>query len=130
MRKKRQLMCDWFTKSLKPILKGKLAVILFLAFSFQSIGQEKIPLTGKVMNEQGVPLVGVTILEKGTANGTSTKEDGTFSFSVSKSNSSLLLSLASFFFAKNSIRNNGSIKTFNFVSVASIYQILFLLLHQ
>lgn len=39
-------------------------------------------VSGKVVNEQGIPLAGVTVKEKGTTNGTSTKEDGTFSLTV------------------------------------------------
>lgn len=46
-------------------------------------------VTGKVTDGSGVPLLGVNILEKGTANGTSTDFDGNYSINVS-SNASVL----------------------------------------
>lgn len=44
-------------------------------------GQVRI-VTGKVTDEKGVAIAGITIMEKGTRNGTSTKDDGTFSLKV------------------------------------------------
>jgi TonB-linked SusC/RagA family outer membrane protein len=40
------------------------------------------PITGKVLNAKGDPIAGVTILEKGTNNGTSSRDDGSFSLQV------------------------------------------------
>ena len=39
---------------------------------------QKVLISGKVVDEQGVPLPGVTVLEKATANGTSTDFDGKY----------------------------------------------------
>jgi TonB-linked SusC/RagA family outer membrane protein len=51
-----------------------------------------IDITGKVLGSSGEPLSGVSILEKGTTNGTSTRPDGTFSLSVSDKNALLVFS--------------------------------------
>jgi len=53
-------------------------------------------VSGRVVNEQGTPLAGVTILEKGTTNGTSTKEDGSFALTVASDNSSLEISFVGY----------------------------------
>jgi TonB-linked outer membrane protein, SusC/RagA family/TonB-dependent outer membrane receptor, SusC/RagA subfamily, signature region len=43
-------------------------------------------LTGKVTDSDGQPLAGVTVMVKGTSNGTTTGADGTFSLSASEGN--------------------------------------------
>lgn len=45
----------------------------------------KITVQGSIVDAKGEPLIGVSILEKGTTNGTITDFDGKFSLSVSKS---------------------------------------------
>lgn len=47
------------------------------------LAKNQIPVKGKVTDLKGEPLIGVTILEKGTSKGTITDFDGNFSFSVS-----------------------------------------------
>ncbi|WP_176954398.1 TonB-dependent receptor [Niabella drilacis] len=49
-------------------------------------------ITGKVADTDGKPLVGVSILEKGTTNGTASKDDGSFSLNVSAANAILVFS--------------------------------------
>jgi len=51
-----------------------------------------ISITGKVTNERGEQLAGASIAEKGTNNITTSREDGTFSLTVSSENSVLLVS--------------------------------------
>lgn len=41
-------------------------------------------MTGTVVDENGLPVIGANIVEKGTANGTITDIDGRFSISVGK----------------------------------------------
>ena len=53
--------------------------ILLLLFVVGLSGySQKVLISGKVVDEQGVPLPGVTVLEKATANGTSTDFDGKY----------------------------------------------------
>ena len=56
-------------------------LILFLMFSGVVNAQENITITGKVTEISGQPLPGVTILIKGTSNGTVTNLDGTYTIS-------------------------------------------------
>jgi len=74
----------------KPFLL-RLAVVLFMAFSgFSVFGQNLI--SGKVLDEAtNEPMIGVTVLVKGTSTGTVTDLDGTFQISASMG-SSLVIS--------------------------------------
>ena len=48
------------------------------------------PITGKVINAKGEPLPGVSIQEQGTNNGTSTRDDGTFTINVTGADATLV----------------------------------------
>lgn len=50
------------------------------------------PVKGKVVDEKGQPMIGVTVVEDGTTNGTTTDLDGTFSLTVASNNSVLVFS--------------------------------------
>ena len=59
-------------------------LIILSAISFT---QAQKVITGKITDETGVPLPGVSVLEKGTTNGTMTLKNGTYSITInSKSN--------------------------------------------
>lgn len=53
---------------------------------------QDVTVTGRVVNDQGQPLAGVTVTEKGTANSTVTDAAGNFSFSVSARTATLQIS--------------------------------------
>ncbi len=55
---------------------------LFLFFSFLTTIAAAQTVTGKVADETGTPLAGVSITEKGTSNGTASKADGSFAITV------------------------------------------------
>ncbi len=56
----------------------------------------KVEITGKVVDKDGEPLPGATILEKGTLNGVITSPDGTYNITVSGVNSILRISYVGF----------------------------------
>jgi TonB-linked SusC/RagA family outer membrane protein len=62
--------------------------------------EERMPMafevTGRVTDTRNTPLPNVTVQEKGTSNGTSTKEHGTFSLSVTSENAILIISSVGF----------------------------------
>lgn len=61
-----------------------------------NLASKAIPINGTVINEQGEPLPGVSVLEKGTNNGTTTKADGSFSLDVSSAKAVLVFSYVGF----------------------------------
>jgi hypothetical protein len=56
----------------------------------------KVKITGKIIDETGEGLPGVSILEKGTSNGTATDIDGNYSISVEGSKSILVFSFVGY----------------------------------
>ncbi len=70
-------------------------VLFFLAFSLQIFAQEKI-VTGKVVDENGMPLPGVTVLIEGTNSGTITDFDGHYSLSYKSDNDVMIFTFIGF----------------------------------
>jgi TonB-linked SusC/RagA family outer membrane protein len=70
--------------------------------------QQKV-VSGKVLSEQGAPLAGVTVKEKGTNNGTATKGDGTFSLNVTDENATLLISTIGYVTQSFDLKGQGDI---------------------
>jgi len=58
-----------------------MAICLLIGLAFPGFAQ-KITVHGYVDDETGEPLIGATIMEKGTTNGTATDIDGNFTLSV------------------------------------------------
>src|SRR5689334_8830054 len=61
-----------------------------LVVSLTSYGQ--IPVQGKVTDNNNQPLAGVSVTEKGTSNGTTSSNGGTYSISVASRESILVFS--------------------------------------
>ena len=59
----------------------KLVCLVFLCLSFSGYGQNK-SIEGIVSDNSGNPLPGVTLIIKGTNNGTSTDFDGNFNLTA------------------------------------------------
>ncbi|MBV6644507.1 MAG: TonB-dependent receptor [Cyclobacteriaceae bacterium] len=57
---------------------------------------QEIRVTGKVTDEEGEPLPGATVLEKGTTNGTITDIDGGYALSISDVNATLTFSFVGY----------------------------------
>jgi len=55
-----------------------------------------ISVTGKIVNTENQPLANISVVEKGTTNGTVTKENGSFSLNVSDANATLTISSVGF----------------------------------
>lgn len=68
----------------KTQLKGRILrmlLLLCLGLPFQALAQKQ-SVTGTIVEANGEPVIGVTVMEKGTANGTSTDLDGKFTLNV------------------------------------------------
>jgi hypothetical protein len=57
--------------------------------------QDRVSITGTVVDETGEPVIGANVMEKGTSNGTVTDMDGNFSLSVA-GNATLQVSYVGF----------------------------------
>lgn len=64
-------------------MKGKLFSCLILMFLNISMVAQKVPVSGTVSDQTG-PVIGASVIEKGTTNGTMTDNDGRFTLTVSK----------------------------------------------
>jgi iron complex outermembrane receptor protein len=65
--------------------------VLILLFSFSAIAQ-KLKVTGKITDETGQPLVGASIIERGTNNGAIADANGFYSLTVGYANAALVVS--------------------------------------
>lgn len=77
-------------------MKQKLLLIFGLIILTFSSGKAQQLITGKISEKNGSPIVGATILEKGSSNGTSTNGNGAFSLKVNKSKTRLVISSVGF----------------------------------
>jgi iron complex outermembrane receptor protein len=77
-------------KRLLPVM-----VISFLLLALQTFAQQKV-ITGKVSDNAGAPVAGVTVMVKGTNLATQTAADGTYRLSVPENASTLVFSAVGF----------------------------------
>lgn len=72
--------------------KTSMLVLAFLILSVQMLLAQNKVLTGKVTDNNGAPIAGASIMEKGTKHGTTTTNDGSFSLTVSDKSKTLVVS--------------------------------------
>lgn len=83
-------------KSNKCNNKSRMKVFLLLIIFFPALLFAQVTVTGVVTDDQGEPLIGVNIIERGTQNGTVTDIDGAFSIRVTNMNSIITFSYIGF----------------------------------
>lgn len=78
-------------------MKNKLTLLVFflMIFSAKTFAQER-SVTGRVVDEQGMPIPGVSVYSKNTTVGTTTDFDGEFSLEVPEENATLVFSYVGF----------------------------------
>lgn len=81
-----------YGKSIVPVTKLFISFFICLLAVVNVSGQSRHVTTGKVSDEKGQPLPGVSIQVKGTGHGTSTLADGSFSITVPDGNAVLVFS--------------------------------------
>ena len=62
--------------------QAKRFILSFLALALCTIMYAQEAITGNVVDQTGEPVIGATVMEKGTSNGTVTDFDGNFSLKV------------------------------------------------
>ena len=91
--------------------RDKRLTFLLMAFFFSllfSYAQNKT-ISGVVSDEEGMPLPGVNIIEKGTSNGVATDFDGKFTITVSNNNAILSVSYVGFITQEVSVSGKSSL---------------------
>ncbi|WP_435138316.1 SusC/RagA family TonB-linked outer membrane protein [Formosa sp. A9] len=79
---------------MKNLIGNPLAILLFLLITFSGFAQnstDRKEITGSVLDNNGMPVLGVNIVEKGVSNGVVTDFDGNYSITV-KSDAILVFS--------------------------------------
>lgn len=85
--------------------------LLFCSFFLISLSYSQVKVTGTVRDEKGNPVSGVSILVKGTYNGTATDNAGHYSITVPGAKSVLLFSSVGFNDASEMVGNRSAINT-------------------
>ena len=80
----------FYNKSANNLFAVTFLLVLFMSFS--AVAQNKSTVSGTVIDETGLTVPGVNILEKGTNNSASTDLDGKFTIKVSGAKSELVFS--------------------------------------
>ena len=62
----------------------------------EAVAQPEVPVSGRVLDENGQGMPGVTVLEKGTSNGVTTNAEGRFTLNVASSSSTLVFSFVGY----------------------------------
>ncbi len=76
-------------------MKKQIYLLLFCTIAMMSASAQN-SLTGKITDEQGETLIGVTIYEKGTTNGTTSDFNGNYNLKYSKTNALIVFSYVGF----------------------------------
>lgn len=84
------------TKASGSILLLRLLTVIALMLAGQNLWAQSKIVTGIVKDATGETVIGASVFEKGTSNGTITDYDGSFSLKVSNDNSILLISFIGF----------------------------------
>lgn len=71
--------------------KRILTLLCMFLLSASAYAQNKYTVTGTIVDESNIPMIGVTVVEKGTTSGTSTDVDGKFRLNASSPEAMLVL---------------------------------------
>lgn len=89
--------------------RSALLISLFIQLSIFAFAQNNFTVTGKVTDNAGKPVEGVTVQVKGTTISTMTKTDGTFSIDAPSGSSVLVFSSVGFAAREVPIENKGQV---------------------
>ena len=91
--------------------KGIILILMILLLSATSLFAQNLNISGVVVDfKSGEPLIGATVIQKGTNNGTVTDLDGKFTLVIPKE-TTLSISYIGYVSQETVIKNNNQIKT-------------------
>jgi iron complex outermembrane recepter protein len=91
-------------QTMKPNLTNKILSVLILTFMSFSVFAQSSKISGNVKSGEGNPIVGASIVIKGTNKGTTTDANGNFSLEVSQNNTLVVSSIG---FSNNEVAIKG-----------------------
>lgn len=87
-------------------------------------GVQEQQITGLITDEDGTPLPGASIIEKGTTNGTQSDFDGNYSITVADANSTLVISYIGFKTVEIPVNGQATISTALAVAAAGLDEVV------
>lgn len=81
---------------MKRLLTYFMATVLLVAGATDLFAQGKVTVSGTVLDESGLAVIGAGVVEQGTLNGTTTSIDGSYSLTVSSENAVLEISFVGY----------------------------------
>ena len=96
-------------KLLTALSKVGIILIFLLSVNFISFSQNNFKVSGKVTDDTGKPLAGVTVAVKGSSIATATTNDGSFSLNVPSGNAVLVITSVGFAEQEVAINNRAEI---------------------
>lgn len=96
-------------KKLLRLSPGAILLSFLLLITLCSFSQNRFPVTGKVTDNNGQPVEGVTVQESGTKNVAITAKDGTFTLNASSGRATLQLSSVGFESQQVQVNNQSSL---------------------
>jgi len=114
-------MSLWANNSVKH---GYSDSAVYLSNNEHSIAKQQTVITGTVVDDNGTPLPGATVLEKGTSNGVQTDFDGKFSIEVTGTDPILVFSYIGFTTQEIAITNQSSINVTLITDTAQLDEVV------
>ncbi len=112
----------WY--SLGQILTKHFTWLMMLPLISASVALGARTITGTVTSEEGEPLIGVTILEEGTSNGTVTDFDGSYSIEIDNEDAILVFSYTGYSAQSIAVTGQSVINVSMNVEVSSLDQVV------
>src|SRR4051812_40183261 len=77
-------------------LRNVCTTLFLMLTGILALAQNTVPITGKITDNNGLPLEGVTIQEQGSSHYATTKKDGIFTLLASSANAVVTISYVGF----------------------------------
>ena len=88
---------------------NQILLICFILFGMAAYAQENITVIGQVVDNNGTPLLGASIVVKGTTTGTQTDFDGNYQLNSVPNNATLVISYIGFITSEIAVNNSNTI---------------------
>src|SRR6185295_5729530 len=112
------------TMMMKLFKRGRLAAGLLLMLASTSLFAQQTKVSGTILDENNAPLPGVTIVEKGTSNGTNSDNNGKYTLNVSGGDVTLVFSFIGYKTEEVAVANQSLINVSLAQDVTALQEVL------